>query len=340
MGRFFDVAPSVHNGVLVVQCQPSPAVFRLPPLAACARASPAVSAARARAHAAPAAMDALNVGAAAVLRAAGVDAAAATKAVAQLNAWRYTPGVTPFSHWGWTAGATLYYVVMYLALQRVMVKRKPVDIPRFLFVHNMALCVASLGLGLWLTYILLAQLIVEGLSPFELICARRMHENGHLHAIYYINSAFKFWEFTDTFLLLVRKKPVAFLHSYHHAATLVLTYVQLVEHSTAQWVPIVLNLWVHVFMYYYYAMSALGVRVWWKKHLTTLQIAQFVIDIVVIGYAYAVFIGGGFSEDACYGTSKAAVVGGVILASYLVLFVRFFFQTYKKSAPAASKKEL
>lgn len=284
-------------------------------------------------------MDALNSGAAAVLRATGMDAESATKVVVELNDWRYTPGVTPFSHWSWTAGATVYYVVMLLALQRFMVTRKPVEIPRFLFVHNIALCTASLMLGIWLTYVLLAQLLVEGLSPFELICARRMHENGHLHAIYYINSAFKFWEFTDTFLLLVRKKPVAFLHSYHHAATLVLTYVQMLEHSTAQWVPIVLNLWVHVFMYYYYAMSALRVRVWWKKHLTTLQIAQFIIDIFVIGYAYAVFIRGGFSEDACYGTSKAAVVGGVILASYLVLFVRFFLQTYNKGT-VSPKKEL
>jgi fatty acid elongase 3 len=225
-----------------------------------------------------------------------------------------------------------------VVLQRVMATRKPLEIPMFLFLHNAALCIGSLGLGVWLTAVLWAQ-YAGGFSPLELICARGMHDNGHLHVIYYINSAFKFWEFTDTFLLILRKRPVAFLHSYHHAATLVLTYVQMVEHSTAQWVPIVLNLWVHVFMYYYYAMSALGVRVWWKKHLTTIQIAQFVIDVVVIAYAYSVFIRGGWSEDVCYGTSKAAVVGGLILISYLVLFVRFFLQTYSK-ASAAPKKEL
>jgi hypothetical protein len=61
----------------------------------------------------------------------------------------------------------------------------------------------------------------------------------------------------DTFLLVARKKPVTFLHEYHHAATLVLCWIQQREYSTVQWVPILLNLGVHVIMYYYFAMTAL-----------------------------------------------------------------------------------
>lgn len=243
-------------------------------------------------------MDALNAGLSRGLVSLGKSPEVADEAVRLLNEWRYVPGVTPFSHPMWPAMATVFYVVMLLGLQRIMAKRKPVEVPNLLFVHNMALCAGSLWLGLWLTYVLVASYPRE--RAFGLICSRTMHENGHLHVIYYINSFFKFWEFIDTFLLVVRKRPVAFLHSYHHAATLVLTYVQMVEHSTAQWVPIVLNLWVHVFMYYYYAMSAIKVRVWWKKHLTTLQICQFIIDIVVIGYAYYAFISGGWSSDVCW----------------------------------------
>jgi len=53
------------------------------------------------------------------------------------------------------------------------------------------------------------------------------------------------------------------------------------------WVPIGLNLMVHVFMYYYYAVATLGYKVWWKRHLTTLQIAQFIIDVVVCSWATA-----------------------------------------------------
>lgn len=282
-------------------------------------------------------MDALNKGLASAMVALGSSHSSAHASVASLVAWRYTPGITPFSAPAWPIGATLYYVVMVYSLQRFMVGRKAVRMPAVLFVHNILLCASSLFLGTWLTYVLAFTAATPGYTPTDWICARGMHDNGHLHVIYYINSFFKFWEFTDTFLLVLRKRPVAFLHGYHHAATLILTYVQMLEHSTAQWVPIVLNLWVHVFMYYYYAMAAVGVKVWWKKHLTTLQITQFVVDIVVISYAFFVFAKGGYSEDACYGTSKAAYIGGGILFSYLVLFVRFFFDTYRK--PVAKKSQ-
>ena len=65
---------------------------------------------------------------------------------------------------------------------------------------------------------------------------------------------------------------VIFLHEYHHAATLFLCWIQLDQHSTVQWVPITINLLVHVVMYYYYTLASLKVHVWWKKYLTQFQI--------------------------------------------------------------------
>jgi len=221
-----------------------------------------------------------------------------------------------------------------------MTSRKALDIPKFLFLHNMALCIASLFLGTWLTYTL-GSAFFGGLSPHELVCSFSIYDNGHMHMIYYINMFFKIWEFLDTFLLVVRKKPVAFLHAYHHGATLILTWNQMMEHSAPQWIPIVINLWVHVIMYYYYAMSALRIRVWWKKYLTTFQICQFVIDVTIVGYAYATFIASGYDTNVCYGTTRGAQVGLGILMSYLALFIRFYIQTYSKKpvAKAETKKD-
>lgn len=255
-----------------------------------------------------------------------------------VNDWRFEPNVTPFSEWYWPIAACIAYFVIIWTLQRIMSTRKPLVIPFFLFCHNMSLCLSSLILAVWITYTLGAELY-GGLTPYQLVCSRQIYDNGHMQFIYYVNAFFKIWEFLDTFLLALRKKPIAFLHAYHHGATLLLTWSQMMEHSAPQWVPIILNLWVHVIMYYYYAMSALGIRVWWKKYLTTFQISQFLIDVTVVGYAFYSFILSGFDQDVCYGTVRGAVVGLSILFSYLLLFIRFYFQTYTKGASQSARSK-
>ena len=154
--------------------------------------------------------------------------------------------------------------------------------------HELALHAALLrtegGHSLWAAWMLFCDP-----SPHRL-------RTGLLVFLYYLNYLTKYLELSDTVLLCLRGKPLPFLHVYHHAATLVLTWTQLVAKSGVQWIPIVLNLMVHVPMYYYYAVSrpaaspsrlltsgaqvaTLGFSPWWKKYLTSAQIVQFCIDV-------------------------------------------------------------
>jgi len=252
----------------------------------------------------------------------------------------YERDVTPLSGWfaPWVT-VTCYFVGLRI-LQWRMKDRKAMEFPRLLFLHNIVLSAASSVVFAFMAYILWMKHSIRGYGLREMICGVQMHEEGgSLKLAYYINYWFKYYELLDTILLVLRKKPVMFLHEYHHAATLVLTWSQLREHSTVQWMPIGINLFVHIVMYYYYAVSAVGIRVWWKKYLTTLQILQFVVDVVACSYAYAIFIANGMSYAACYGTQVGAVTGILILTSYLILFIQFYFRTYGKAPKRGAKQD-
>jgi hypothetical protein len=88
-------------------------------------------------------------------------------------------------------------------------------------------------------------------------------------------------------------------------------------------------------MYWYYFQAARGVRIWWKKWITRLQIIQFVIDLAFVYFAsYTYFSSTYFPKlptfGKCAGEEFAAFAGMGILSSYLLLFISFYFATYKK----------
>ncbi|GAB6027690.1 hypothetical protein CHUAL_001930 [Chamberlinius hualienensis] len=135
-------------------------------------------------------------------------------------------------------------------------------------------------------------------------------------------------ELLDTWFFILRKKEnqLSFLHVYHHIATVAFAWI------IVRWIPndatyigCLLNSGIHVIMYCYYGLSLLGPNVqkylWWKKHLTTLQIIQFVLGILIeLGVIISGCSPGMWIHYAfiCY------------VVSLLFLFLKFYRKTYKQ----------
>jgi fatty acid elongase 3 len=191
--------------------------------------------------------------------------------------FRFVPGQTPMS----TLKETGIFIVIYYAIifggRELMRNREPFKLQKLFLIHNFYLTAIS-GLLLVLFIEQLLPTVVRG-GVFNAICHAEGGWTQPLVVLYYLNYLTKYLELLDTCFLFLKKKPLTFLHCYHHGATALLCYTQLIGSTAVSWVPITLNLTVHVVMYWYYFQAARGIRIWWKEWITRLQIIQFIIDL-------------------------------------------------------------
>lgn len=140
---------------------------------------------------------------------------------------------------------------------------------------------------------------------------------------YYIS---KCMEFMDTFFFILRKKEnqLSFLHIYHHSTMFCVWW------AGTRFVPggsvlsaVMVNCFVHVLMYSYYALAALGPHIqkylWWKKYLTMIQLVQF---------AAGVSVGIHLIVSGCQFTRWMQYVFVCYALSFLMLFGDFYKNAY------------
>jgi len=219
---------------------------------------------------------------------------------------------------------------MVFQLPSLMKNREPLQLQGIMVVHNYFLSYLSLVMLIAVLreiFYIWKETGVEGI----LCDSQKNHIKTDIYFWYAVFYVSKMYEFIDTAILILRKKPLIFLHVYHHVITLLLVWYCLYDNLSIQWLSTAANALVHVFMYYFYACQSLNISVWWKKYLTTLQILQFIIDDSAnISWAYYTVL----EERTCSGSWSGFWFGVLVIASFLILFIQFYKKTYNQ------KKEL
>lgn len=204
-----------------------------------------------------------------------------------------------------------------------MKHRKPLQLRWILIVYNLYVATLNLWIACELTYCSyklrfrsMCQLVEVSRDPYLMRIA-----NG-----FWWYFASKGIEFADTLFFIVRKKDrqLTFLHKYHHSSMFLVwwTAAKFVPGGSAI-IPIVVNSLVHVLMYAYYGLSALGPRVqkylWWKRHLTMIQLIQFFIGVS---------IGVRLISSGCRFTPWMTYVFSAYASSFIFLFGNFYLNEY------------
>ncbi|XP_017777182.1 PREDICTED: elongation of very long chain fatty acids protein AAEL008004-like [Nicrophorus vespilloides] len=217
------------------------------------------------------------------------------------------------------------YTVIFLG-PRLMANRKPFKLREVLVLYNGGQVLFSL-------YMLYEHLMSGWFFDYSYKCQPVDYSNSEkgmrmatLCWWYYIS---KLSEFADTVFFVMRKKDsqITLLHLYHHSLTPLETWVlvKFVAGGHGTFSNLINNL-VHVIMYFYYMVSAMGPDyqkyLWWKKHLTTIQLTQFFF--VFIHSAQILFVDCGYPM----------FLGALLLlhsAIFFGLFSHFYYQTYNRN---------
>ncbi|CAH2310508.1 elongation of very long chain fatty acids 1 [Pelobates cultripes] len=226
------------------------------------------------------------------------------------------------------AAILLSYVYFVLSLgPRIMANRKPFDLKPLMVVYNFAL----VGLSAFIVYEFLMSGWLTGYTwrcdPVDVSDSPMALRMVRVAWLFLFS---KFIELLDTVFFVLRKKngQITFLHIFHHS---VLPWswwwgVKFGPGGMGSFHAMINSL-VHVIMYFYYGLSAAGPRfqkyLWWKKHMTAIQLIQFVLVSIHIsqyyfmascGYQFPIFI----HLIWIYGTV------------FFILFSNFWYQAYTK----------
>nr|CAD2128902.1 unnamed protein product [Meloidogyne enterolobii]CAD2179859.1 unnamed protein product [Meloidogyne enterolobii] len=169
------------------------------------------------------------------------------------------------------------------------------------------------------------------------------------NANYYTDPITGFWgwmfvmskapELGDTLFLILRKRPVIFLHWYHHALTFIYATITYAERQAwCRW-SLALNLTVHTIMYFYFGLQALKVKTprLFAKFITSIQILQFVISCYIFVQLLRIKSANNIRCDASW---NVLTLGALMYLSYLYLFGQFFYNAYISPKDKNYKKRI
>ncbi|RQX73007.1 putative integral membrane protein, GNS1/SUR4 family protein [Toxoplasma gondii CAST] len=239
---------------------------------------------------------------------------------------------------------TLYLLFCYFGT-RWMKNRPAYDLRRPLKYWNLFLAVFS-----FMGMIRVVPHLFEILRRwgFEVsICSPPVFTYGHgasgLWIFLFIYS--KYFELLDTLFIVLRKRPLNFLHWYHHATVLLYTWDGYCVEQPAGIYFVAMNYSVHAIMYFYYFLAAQLQRpLPWGIFVTIAQISQMFVGMgvtcVSLYYSFAYplvnkWTGWEFTDPMTHGqyiSARNLVYGLLMYSTYLYLFAEYFFKRYVSKA--------
>jgi hypothetical protein len=249
------------------------------------------------------------------------------------EAWEANATAFVWRHWWFFVLAGVAYLPFVFGLQAWMKNRQAYDLRRPLILWNLFMATFSTAGFFSIVYPLVINWIYPGggLTPREFICsASYCYKFGDCAIWVFVFNMSKILEFTDSIFIVLRKRPLHFLHYYHHVITYFFCLYagqNMHNYNCGGYFFCLMNFFVHGIMYSYYALRAMGYHPSFDIGITFLQILQMVLGVAIISIS-----------ATCERVDPIGTAFGyLIYFSFFVLFCKFFYYRYI-ATPAPTKK--
>ena len=246
-------------------------------------------------------------------------------------------------HYFILAAALLYYPVIF-GIRAYLKDQLPLDLGgakstarcNFIFWWEAALAIFSI-LGAYHVVPLISRSLAEAEDVTGAICTYKSYQGDAGNWWMYLFNLSKIWEFGDTIIIVLRKKPLILLQHYHHLATMIYCWwatIEVYRYNNTNPFFSGMNLVVHSVMYTWYAATRTGWRSpkWMMMCVTFLQLIQMVFGAAIVVIAQS-------NDPRCIWRQQDVYGSTLCLCMYFSYFV-LFGQLFASSYCGQSKRKL
>lgn len=192
--------------------------------------------------------------------------------------WEANAVTFVWTHWWFFVAAGVAYLPTVFGIQYLMKDRPAFDLRRPLILWNLFMASFSTMGFASIVYPMVQNWIYpgDGLGVKEFICsADYCYQFGDCAIWVFLFNMSKILEFVDSLFIVLRKRPLHFLHYYHHIITYSFCIYagQHMHHfNCGGYFFCLMNYFVHGIMYSYYALRAMGYHPSFDIGITILQV--------------------------------------------------------------------
>ncbi|CAG7827612.1 unnamed protein product [Allacma fusca] len=248
----------------------------------------------------------------------------------QFHAWRHWMG----QNWIASVYISIAYVFLIFLGQRFMRNREPFNL------HGLGLAWNFwLGLGCFMGfYRALPEVIHVYNGPdgvHRSLCIFNEHTS---RAAFWglLNIMSRVLELGGTAFIILKKKPLIFLHWYHHVTVLIYSWYFYESYEISLRVFGIVNSFVHSVVYFYFVLKGLGVKMPRKlaMFLTAVQLSEMFFGIAVNLYNLNMKNRG----IECHREYASIYAAFTMYATYFILFAKLFRDAYLRK-PSKLKRQ-